>query len=231
MTNRNEIFSAFLDSELSTDESNEQIGEASQDVNLRYRMHRYQMIGDVMRGGMNESLALDFETKISAEIAQLEPLSIEPLDIEPLNKPAVPQSTQPVAPAGFFTQWFKPLSGIAVVASVAWLAVISLQSVMNVDSRTSEFAQHADKIAVAPQTDVSEQVQRLAQLPVQINRVVVSSPTLLNPVQNQLYWSSAKTQAISQSKLNSYLVTHTEYSTSMQGMIPQVRVAGFDVSR
>jgi hypothetical protein len=31
-----------------------------------------------------------------------------------------------------------------------------------------------------------------------------------------------------QQKLNAYLVNHTEYSNSMQGLIPQARVAGFD---
>jgi hypothetical protein len=31
-----------------------------------------------------------------------------------------------------------------------------------------------------------------------------------------------------QQKLNAYLVNHTEYSNSMQGLIPQVRVVGFD---
>ena len=31
-----------------------------------------------------------------------------------------------------------------------------------------------------------------------------------------------------QQKLNGYLVNHTEYSNSMQGLIPQARVAGFD---
>lgn len=31
-----------------------------------------------------------------------------------------------------------------------------------------------------------------------------------------------------QQKLNGYLVNHTEYSNSVQGLIPQARVAGFD---
>jgi hypothetical protein len=34
-----------------------------------------------------------------------------------------------------------------------------------------------------------------------------------------------------QQKLNAYLVNHTEYSNSMQGLIPQARVAGFDAQQ
>ena len=34
-----------------------------------------------------------------------------------------------------------------------------------------------------------------------------------------------------QQKLNAYLVNHTEYSSSMQGLIPQARVAGFDAQQ
>lgn len=222
MTKNNETFSAFIDSELTTDESNEQISETSQDVNLRYRMQRYQMIGDVMRGDAGESLSFDLAAKISADIAQL----------EPLNKPNKSPHIEVAKSESLLTRWFKPLSGLAVAASVAWVAVISLQGLMGVDSRTNEFAQHADKIAVAaPQAGVSLQVDRLAQLPVQTNRVSVASPVLTQSAQDQLHWSSANSQAISQAKLNSYLVTHTEYSTSMQGMIPQARVAGFDVNQ
>jgi len=34
-----------------------------------------------------------------------------------------------------------------------------------------------------------------------------------------------------QQKLNAYLVNHTEQSNSMQGLIPQARVAGFDTQQ
>jgi len=34
-----------------------------------------------------------------------------------------------------------------------------------------------------------------------------------------------------QQKLNAYLVNHTEYSNSIQGLIPQARVAGYDTQQ
>jgi hypothetical protein len=41
-------------------------------------------------------------------------------------------------------------------------------------------------------------------------------------------WKMQNESPVLQQKLNAYLVNHTEYSNSMQGLIPQARVAGFD---
>jgi len=218
VTKTNETFSAFIDAELTQAETNEQLSEAVSDVNVRYRMQRYQLMGDTMRGEIGEAVQLDFAAQISAQIAQLEPLS------KSTHTEAEKESVS------FLAKWLKPLSGFAVAASVAWVAVISLQSLTNVDTLTGEFTQKADEIAqIAPQTDVSEQVNRLAQLPVAANILSVSTPVLTQG-SNYSQWTTAKSQAISQAKLNAYLVTHTEYSTSMQGIMPQARVAGFDVN-
>ena len=226
MTNSNETFSAFVDSELTTSETNEQISETTQDVNVRYRLQRYQLIGDVMRQQAGESIQLDFAAQIREQIDQLEPLS----------KPSTVQAEEASAES-WFAKWFKPMSGVAVAASVAWVAVVSLQGLMNVDSRTGEFTEQANEIALsAPKSTinehklVSEQVNRLAQLPVLTNTVPVAAPVTLSAPDGRMNWSSAKKQSVSQSKLNAYLVTHTEYSTPMQGMMPQARVAGFDVN-
>ncbi|MBL7005087.1 MAG: sigma-E factor negative regulatory protein [Gammaproteobacteria bacterium] len=212
MTNSNETFSAFLDDELTDAERNEQITESTADVNLRYRMQRYQMIGDVMRGDSKEVASLDFVSKVSAQIEQLEPL-------KSANQPVEEEQTE-----RFFSRWFKPVSSLAIAASVAWVAVVSFESVMQVDD-----VQSVDQVAtVTPQTDVSRQVERLASMPVISNVVQVSgaSPVLGHVQQGQ--WSSRSKQSVSQAKLNAFLVNHTEHSNSMQGMIPQARVAGFD---
>jgi hypothetical protein len=41
-------------------------------------------------------------------------------------------------------------------------------------------------------------------------------------------WKVDREMPALQQKLNAYLVNHTEYSNSVQGLIPQARVAGFD---
>ena len=225
MTNTNETLSAFIDSELTTGESNEQINEVSNDVNARYRMQRYQLMGDMMRQEAGDAVNFSFASQISAKIAQLEPL---PKTMD------VPCEKVEIESAGFLTRWFRPVTGLAVAASVALVAVVSLQGLMNVDSRTGEFTQQANEIALsvpAAQTDVSDQVNLLAQLPVVSNRINVSAPVIVNPLQNKLQWRTEQSQSVSQAKLNAYLVTHTEYSSSMQGMVSQARVAGYDVSQ
>ena len=44
-------------------------------------------------------------------------------------------------------------------------------------------------------------------------------------------WRLESESPMLQQKLNAYLVNHTEYSSSMQGLIPQARVAGFDAQQ
>ncbi len=218
MSHKNETLSAFVDAELTKAENKEQISEATSDVNARYRLQRYQLIGDMMRGETGDAVQLDFAAQVSAKIALLEPLTKS-------SKLETEKSSE-----GFFSQWLKPLGGLAVAASVAWVAVISLQSLSNVESLTGEFTQKADEIAqVVPQADVSEQVNRLAQLPVAANVLTVSTPVLMQRG-NHSQWTTAQSHAVSQTKLNAYLVTHTEFSPSMKGLMPQARVAGFDVN-
>lgn len=210
-----EAFSAFIDNELTDSERNEQINKASSDVNMRYRMHRYSIIGDVMRGEASDKVALDFSAQVSAKIAQLDSSSSPVVEKEQVSR------------VSYLANWFKPLTGLAIAASVAWVAVISVQGVLQTELSNSQ-----DQLAQTesqPQSEVSKQVEYLAQLPVFSSAVPVSSNvTTLN---NQLQWSNGQSQAVSQSKLNAYLVTHTEYSSSMQGLIPQARVAGFDVNK
>jgi len=50
-------------------------------------------------------------------------------------------------------------------------------------------------------------------------------------VDSGLRWKINNNTPALQQKLNAYLVNHTEYSNSMQGLIPQARVAGFDAQK
>ena len=51
------------------------------------------------------------------------------------------------------------------------------------------------------------------------------------PASLGMRWKVGKEAPALQQKLNAYLVNHTENSHSMQGLIPQARVAGFDAQR
>lgn len=218
MNKNDETVSAFIDHELSNSEQCEQVDLAVNDVNYRYQMARYQLIGDVMRKETGDKINTHFYADVSAKIAQLEPHA------QSAKATQLPQSNSP----SLLSQWFKPLSGLAVAASVAWIAVFSLQNVVvqNGDLELNE------QIAVhVTSPDVSQQVEFLAKTPVIQHSTPVSANAILQPGSGQLKWQSHLNQPVSQAKLNSYLVEHTEYSTSMQGMIPQARVAGFDLNR
>jgi len=109
----------------------------------------------------------------------------------------------------------KPLAGMAVAASVAVVAVTLWQFsyLGNNSGKTSEQIVGVDQ----------KRNDFLANVPVQANAVTVSSS-----VDGGLRWKINNNAPALQQKLNAYLVNHTEYSNSMQGLIPQARVAGFD---
>lgn len=214
MNKDRETFSAFLDDELSASERNEQIHLLSEDVNLKYSMQRYQMIGQILRGEAGESADFHFHSKVMQQVNKIQN--------ESTAKPAAPAQDK----TGFWEAWFKPLSGLAIAASVAWVAIFSLQGVMQNDSGL----QNAQSVADASQQKlVSEQVRELAQLPVTSHVQQVSSSVGVLNQADRLQWRTHENQQGLQNKLNSYLLNHTEYSNSMQGIIPQARVAGFDV--
>jgi len=57
---------------------------------------------------------------------------------------------------------------------------------------------------------------------------VGSAVPVSSRVQSGTRWKLEQESPVLQRKLNAYLVNHTEYSSSIQGLIPQARVAGFD---
>ena len=106
----------------------------------------------------------------------------------------------------------KPYAGLAVAASVA-LVTVSLWQPL----RQSEDPVEAG-VASAEQLKIQEIAQSLETA----NAV---------PASLGMRWKLADDAPELQQKLNAYLVNHTEYSNSMQGLIPQARVAGFDAQQ
>lgn len=105
--------------------------------------------------------------------------------------------------ASFRRQMFKPAAGIAIAASVAAITVFTMQSFYMSDSRT-------DFNLAANSADTSYPV------------AVVSSEAAISPVAD-------KPQ---DDDLNSYLLEHMEHSAvGVQGMMPYVRLTGFEDSQ
>lgn len=176
----NEQISALVDDELAEAEQTLLIRRLDEDVNLRHGLSRYQLISDALQNHLPDQVDPDFNVGVQLALQ---------------DDPAVHAGS-----ARRLTRLFKPLAGLAVAASVAVVAVFSLQSVRQ------ESPLATSDIATAPAL--------LDEFP------VTSAPPLLANI--------PVNPDIDAQGLNAYLVNHNEYAVNrgMQGMLPYVRLVG-----
>ena len=204
MTDRNEKLAHLLD-DFAGDNPSADLEEVINDVNLQYQARRYRMIGEAMRNELPDAIDTDFHSSVMAK------LRAEAPSVAPARTDAQASSDAPLAESLF--GWFsKPLAGLAVAATVA-VVTVALWAPGEPENATDGGIASAD----------TEKVEKFIgeQTP---GAVTVS--TQLQP--GGMRWKIANDAPALQQKLNGYLVNHTEYSNSVQGLIPQARVAGFD---
>lgn len=213
MSDQQSRLSALLDDYRHSNEDQSALSELQSDVNLQYTQQRYQMIGDVMRKELPDSIQPDFAARVKAQIAQEPSLN--------LQLASTPESNQ--QPSRWWSLLFKPAAGLAVAASVALVTVSSLQ-VQNSSDKPSE--------SVAANDGSQQRVEQLATTPMVNNAVRVSgNPAAVSTRPNGTTWKIKRGKPDVQDKLNTYLINHNEHSSSMRGIIPQARVVGFDAQR
>lgn len=207
MSESNEKLSAIIDEYADDDVCQKVLDDVIDDVNLQYQMRRYQMIGDVMRHELPDRINLDLSHQIMSEVRKIDS-----------EQSAQSKSGAPTSGNQPLWNWvkLKPFAGLAVAASVALVSVTLWQS----EPVNPQQVATAENETVSAE---SEKIERLANLPVQINAVTVSSGS-----KEGTRWLASEDSPALQQKLNGYLVNHTEYAIPMQGLIPQARVAGFD---
>ncbi len=181
------------------------LDEVIADVNLQYRARRYQMIGEVMRHELPSAIDTSFHSNVMAQIH----------DENPRQTAAQPVTETPAGNASILS-WIslKPVAGLAVAASVAIVTVALWQPLKQGTGQNDDGLVSADQ----------QKIEQLARQ--QIQGGVVTASTNVQPL--GMRWRVERESPGLQQKLNAYLVTHTEYSNSMQSLIPQARVAGFD---
>ena len=204
MNQQDEKLSALLDDDAEAD-INVVIDEVMADVNLQYRVRRYQMIGETLRHELPQAIDTDFHHNVMARIREEAP-AVESAGSQ-RDKTSI--ATLPLTARS----WFRPFAGLAVAASVALVTVALWQQDPLLD----------DGLVSADQ----QKIQQLADQQVGAGAVQASSRVQTNGTR----WKLENESPVLQRKLNSYLVNHTEYSNSMQGLIPQARVAGFDAQQ
>jgi negative regulator of sigma E activity len=210
MTDQNEHISILLDDELSEDRQSK-LTELLGDVNQRDTLGRYRMVGDVLRHEIPRQVRTDFAAEMRAKMEQ--------------EACHVSAQSAPAKTTGGLFDWlggwlWKPVAGMAVAAAVALVTVSSLQSPLPGAS---------DESVAAVDDRTPARVEQLASTPVlQANIRSVSTASSTAVPENSSNWKIRRDQAKLQSKLNAYLINHNEFSDSLNGIIPQARVVGFD---
>jgi sigma-E factor negative regulatory protein RseA len=206
MKQQDEKLSILLDDDNEAD-INVELDEVMADVNLQYRMRRYQIIGAVLRNELAPTIDTDFHHQVMAQIrAQLPAAEIDDSDSK-VSHASIPLMAR---------SWFRPFAGLAVAASVALVTVTLWQPLQQGPGLN-------DGLASADQQKIDLLAgQQIAGGAVPVSSRVQSAGTR---------WKLESESPVLQRKLNAYLVNHTEYSNSMQGLIPQARVAGFDAQQ
>ena len=180
------------------------------DVNLQYSARRYRMIGEAMRGDLPWAIDTGFHGEVMARIHAEAPAG----DGASAESQPDADRIEGVTLASPLFAWFnRPLAGLAVAAAVAVVTVTLWQPLEQSGPADGGLAdasqQKIDKLAVQP-----------------VDGGAIPASTRVQPA--GMRWKADNDAPALQQKLNAYLVNHTEYSNSVQGLIPQARVAGFD---
>jgi sigma-E factor negative regulatory protein RseA len=125
-----EQLSALLDDELSDLERPLLLGRLQRDEQLREHLGRYELIGEIMRGGGN-SAALGIARQVQAALEHEQPL---------------PAGGGGVAASRTLQLW-KPLAGAAVAASVALAAILTVTSLRDNEAEQAPAVASADNDA------------------------------------------------------------------------------------
>jgi sigma-E factor negative regulatory protein RseA len=198
----NEKVSALLDNELSDRETASVLTQLSQDDELRLKWERYQMIGDVMRG---EALNLQ-----AGEISERVKEQID-------NEPAIISIPKKSKAKSRKSNWIKPAAGAALAASVATVVVLNAPGLLGLNETGQPItAANIKKNSAQPVVTVSN-----------VNQVV-SAPTKFQTIPGTR-WKNL-TEPSLQTRLNGYLVNHSEYATPGTGIrvMPYATFVGYD---
>jgi len=181
-----EQLSALVDDELSELERPLLLGRLERDPELRACLGRYQLISEVMRGGTARAAGLGIAARVHAALEQEASLS------GPTVKSAGAASAR----------LWKPLAGVAVAASVATVALLSLQYLYQAPEETGPVAAVSD-----------------------ISAVPATAPVMRVSDGN---WDRIEPRVAK--RLDDYLVNHNEFAASrgVQGVMPYVRIVGYE---
>jgi sigma-E factor negative regulatory protein RseA len=198
----NEQVSALLDNELSDKEASSVLAKISQDQELRQKWERYHMIGDVMRGEV-----------VSIDAGEISERVKEQIDLEP----AIISIPKKEKNRSWKSNWVKPAAGAALAASVATVVVLNAPGFLG----TTDTAQPLTASTI--NTPPPKQFVNVAN----VNKIPPTPAFSQNVTGTR--WKNLKEPSL-ESRLNSYLVNHSEYAAPGSGIrvMPYATFVGYD---
>jgi sigma-E factor negative regulatory protein RseA len=181
----NEQLSALVDDELYNDHTNT-LDKLINDQGMKDTWSRYHLIGDCLRGHLPEEITSQVSTQVSKTLHD-EPTILAPQTTKRFN--------------------IKHMAGFAIAASVAMLAVFSVQR-----SNDIAPASNAPTIAANQQITTVSQPQSFSFPDTQVLPAAVRKSDTPDSVANQ--------------RLHNYLMNHNEYRSNggINGILPYVRI-------
>ena len=227
-----EALSALMDDELPAARRSRLLDSADSDSSLRERWDRYHLIGAVIRGEgpADQSLSADLTSQIDAEPVAL------PGRRRPRTRPGV-----------------RPLTGLAIAASVAALSVVALRMFLEAPAvGPSSVAVSSGPPAPAVQASAASSTGAGGALAGRKGLRVADSATFAQPSAAAGVGTASKLRIVSarddgtdhdvtsrselrpdvEVRLNHYLVNHTEsLPNGMRGMFPYAALVGYEPAR
>jgi sigma-E factor negative regulatory protein RseA len=184
-----EQLSALLDGELPPEQTTLLLKRLGREPELARRLTRFRLCGDVLRGE-RVRLRADFAMRISAAIATEAPL---PAAVRTMRRPGAPR-------------WLSPLTGLAVAASVAIVAVLLLKQSPQLDA-----AQPLAATAVAPTAAPVARVARGARSAAAFGQDSGEPESYVTPI------ARPHLGTIPEGMLANYVVAHSQFSAPLAG--------------
>lgn len=192
----NERLSALVDGELEGPARDRVVDALYEDPELRRTWERFHLIGDAMRGTGPVSGADAIARNVGATLAGESVVRLKPRARR---------------------RGLHPLSGLAIAAAIAGIAVVGLH---RLDGGGVHSRQVAD--ALQPESTVTDS----ASMAPGRSEVRVASVVEPSAGASRLQWSGVAPDA--EARLNAYLVSHNEYAgDGVRGVLPYVRIVGY----
>jgi negative regulator of sigma E activity len=206
MSRREEKISAFLDNDMHQDElMSFSLSAESEDAKTA---RRYQMIGDTLRGELDNASFIDISDAVREALAD-ENIADTSTAAAGWVQPATAKRADSAVSSWDLSAWFKPVAGMAFAVMVAVVMVMTLSGQQA--GSLAPVATNSDIQPVEQSTAVADNSQKPSET-LNLSRTVANkNATDIDPYINQ----------------------HLEYATqdALQGRLPYIRAVNYEAGK